>query len=103
VDVVPAYQTVLPSERSSEIADRLRQGEIHCVTFTSSSTVSNFFSLLDRDEILPHLGGVTIACIGPITAKTAEEYGIKVHVMPSDYTIAGLVDAMRRHFEKGIS
>jgi uroporphyrinogen III methyltransferase / synthase len=98
VDVVAAYQTVLPAERASQIADRLRRGEIHCLTFTSSSTVSNFFSLLDKDDVLLHMDGVAVACIGPITAKTAEEHGLHVHIMPSEYTIAGLVEAIRRHF-----
>jgi uroporphyrinogen III methyltransferase/synthase len=100
VDVVTAYQTVLPASRSAEIADRLRRGDIHCVTFTSSSTVTNFFSLLNKDEILPHLESTAIACIGPITAKTAEEHGLTVHIMPREYTISALVEAIRRHFQK---
>jgi uroporphyrinogen III methyltransferase / synthase len=101
VDVVPAYQTVLPRERTTEMMERLRSGEIDCLTFTSSSTVSNFFSLFERGAILPLLKDVCIACIGPITAKTAEEHGLKVDVMPSEYTITGLVTALRSHFENG--
>jgi uroporphyrinogen III methyltransferase / synthase len=99
VDVVPAYQTVLPRERSAEMAERLLSGEIDCLTFTSSSTVSNFFSLFEKGSILPLLKDVYIACIGPITAKTAEEHGLKVDIMPGEYTIAGLVQAIRAHFE----
>jgi len=101
VDVVPAYETVLPKERSSGMLSRFTDGEIDCLTFTSSSTVSNFFSLFQKDEILPLLQGrATIACIGPITARTAEEYGLKTDIMPDEYTIAGLVRAIRAHFEK---
>jgi len=99
VDVVPAYRTVLPRDRSTEMVERLRSGEIDCLTFTSSSTVSNFFSLFEREAILGLLKTVRIACIGPITAKTAEEHGLKVDIMPSEYTIAGLVEAIRTHFE----
>ena len=99
VDVVPAYQTVLPRERSTEMMEHLRSGKIDCLTFTSSSTVSNFFSLFEQSAILPLLKHVCIACIGPITAKTAEEHGLYVDVMPSEYTITGLVQALRSHFE----
>jgi len=98
VDVVPAYQTVLPAERSSHVLELLRKGAIHCVSFTSSSTVSNFFSLFDKSELLPLLEHVTIASIGPITTETAEKFGLKVSIMPSDYTIPALVDAICTYF-----
>ena len=98
VDVVPAYQTVLPPERSTEMMERLRSGKIDCLTFTSSSTVSNFFSMFEKGSILPLLKNVCIACIGPVTAKTAEAFGLAADVMPSEYTIAGLAGAIRAHF-----
>lgn len=100
VDVVPAYQTVLPTGRSAAMLERFRNGEIDCVTFTSSSTVTNFFNLFPKDEILPLLKKVIIACIGPITAKTAEEQGLRTDVMPSEYTIQALIQALLAHFEK---
>ena len=98
VDLVPAYETVLPAERSEEIMGLLEQGKIDCLTFTSSSTVENFFSLLDRDALAALLHPVTIACIGPITAQTAEKHGLKVDIIPADYTIAGLAQAICAHF-----
>lgn len=98
VDVVPAYRTVLPSLRSTEMAERFRRKEIHCLTFTSSSTVSNFFSLFQKKEILPLLEGVAIASIGPITSRTVEQYGLTVDIMPSEYTIPALAKAICSHF-----
>lgn len=100
VDVVPAYQTVLPAERADEIVLRLKQGEIDCLTFTSSSTVTNFFSLFKKEEIMPLLEKPVIACIGPVTAETAKKLGLEVDIMPSEYTIGGLTEAIRSHFEK---
>jgi uroporphyrinogen III methyltransferase/synthase len=44
--------------------------------------------------------GVAVACIGPVTAKTAEEYGMKTDIMPKDYTIPAFVDAMVEYFRK---
>lgn len=98
VDVVPAYQTLLPESKSSSILQLFQDEAIDCLTFTSSSTVSNFFSLFNREEILPLLSKVAVACIGPITAETAEKFGLKTAIMPSDYTIPALVDAICSHF-----
>jgi uroporphyrinogen III methyltransferase / synthase len=99
VDVVWAYQTVLPTSRSAEILERLRAGGIDCVTFTSSSTVTNFLSLFEGEQILPLLEKTATACIGPVTAQTAEKQGLTVRIMPSDYTIPGLANAIREYFE----
>ncbi len=98
VDVVPAYQTVLPDHESSRVLEALRAGEVDCVTFTSSSTVTNFLRMFARDKILPVLEGVAIACIGPITAETAQKQGLTVSIMPADYTIPALASAVRDHF-----
>lgn len=101
VDVVPAYQTLLPSEKNDAILESLQAGRVHCVTFTSSSTVSNFFRLFDSETIRSALRGVAVACIGPVTAETAEKHGVKTDIMPTRYTIAALVDAICDHFGRG--
>lgn len=100
VDVAPAYQTVLPTGRSEEILRLLRGGEIDCLTFTSSSTVSNFFSLFNKEEVLPFLEAPVVACIGPITAETARKFGLSVDVIPEEYTIPGLAAAICSCYEK---
>ena len=46
--------------------------------------------------------GVTVACIGPVTAKTAEEYGMRTDVMPREYTIPALVDAMVGFYQQSV-
>ncbi len=98
VDVVPAYQTVLPEVEAPGIAKLFREGAIDCLTFTSSSTVSNFFALLGKEEILEYLNRTAVACIGPITADTAEKFGVKTSIMPTAYTIGGLVESIVSHF-----
>ncbi|HAA03717.1 MAG TPA: uroporphyrinogen-III C-methyltransferase [Syntrophobacteraceae bacterium] len=98
VDVVPAYQTVLPDHESTQVLEALRAGAVDCVTFTSSSTVTNFLRMFARDEILPILEGISIACIGPITAETAQKHGLAVSILPADYTIPALASAIRDHF-----
>jgi uroporphyrinogen III methyltransferase/synthase len=45
---------------------------------------------------------VVVACIGPITAHTAEEYGVTVTVMPDENTVPALTEAIVRHFKEGV-
>jgi uroporphyrinogen III methyltransferase/synthase len=47
------------------------------------------------------LHSVVLACIGPITAKTAEEFGLTVTIVPGENTIPALVDAIVRHYDVG--
>jgi uroporphyrinogen-III synthase len=62
------------------------------VTFTSSSTVRHFVDALPG--ALPER--VIVACIGPITAQTARELGLRVDIIAQEYTTRGLVDAIVR-------
>ena len=56
--------------------------------------------MLGQKGYINLVGGVAVACIGPVTAKTAEEYGMKVDIMPKDYTIPALVEAMVEYYQK---
>jgi uroporphyrinogen III methyltransferase/synthase len=72
----------------------LESGEVDMVTFTSSSTVRNFLSMVDakdQEELARLMSGVSIAAIGPITAKTVSDNGLKVDVQPEQYTIEALI------------
>ncbi len=70
------------------------------VTFTSSSTVSNFIEMFDAQggQLQGWMGEVAVACIGPITAKTAEEKGLSVSLVPSEYTIEALTEEIVKYF-----
>ena len=98
VDVAPAYQTILPGLKSDTLAKRLKSGAIDVLTFTSSSTVKNFLALTG-EPLLPEIKKTRIACIGPITAKTAEDAGLKVDILPEEYTVASLLDAIEDYFQ----
>jgi uroporphyrinogen III methyltransferase / synthase len=98
VDVVEAYQTVLPEIDVSALCKLLREGTIDMITFTSSSTATNFAAML-RDQDLPRLlSRAVIACIGPITRKTVEDLGMRPEVVSEEFTIPGLVSAMIDYF-----
>ena len=95
VDEVPAYRVLPPSQVATRAMDRLTRGEVDIATFASSTTVNNLVQMLDGS--LDPLNGACIACIGPITAATAKELGLKVDVVAPEHTIPGLVEAIVRH------
>jgi uroporphyrinogen-III synthase len=86
VDVVEAYRTerVQPDDATVAAA---RTAD--AVTFTSSSTVRNYVDAVGTDAVPP-----VVACIGPVTAGTAEELGLRVDVVAETSTVDGLVDAL---------
>lgn len=98
VTEVTAYRTVLGSRDNSILLEKLENKEIQVITFTSSSTVKNFIKLIKNNDIEKLLKGITIACIGPITANTAKEMGLNVDILADKYTIDGLVEAIKTHF-----
>ncbi len=89
---VPVYKTVIGGANREELQQMLREREIHTVTFTSSSTVKNFVTLLDGDVSL--LKDVRLYSIGPITSATAQELGLTIFKEAAQYTISGLVEAL---------
>jgi len=100
VTEVHVYRTLPAGEDGKRIAELLRRGEVDAVTFTSSSTVRNFLSALgpDAGELLRR---TAVACIGPVTAATAEELGLRVDVVAREYTVEGLAEALCRYFAGG--
>ncbi len=94
VTVATAYENVIPTADMVRAIQLFKDKKISAVTFTSSSTVHNFVEMIGRKGYKDLINGVSIACIGPVTAKTAEEYGMKIDVMPKDYTIPAFVDAL---------
>ncbi len=101
VRVVTAYRTVLPRVDADRMKDLFRRQHIHAITFASSSTVRNFCSLFDsREEMQKLTGDVTVACIGPITARTAAQEGVAAHITARENTIPALVEAIVQHFTK---
>ena len=88
VDVVTAYRTE-PAQVAAETAEQVAAAD--AVTFTSSSTVTNFVA---TGAPVP----TVVAAIGPVTAATAQEAGLDVTVEAGVHTLDGLVDALVRHF-----
>lgn len=97
VEVVEAYQTVVPEISPDELA-RLLAPPPDAITFTSSSTVTNFAKLLGKDQLAETLRGTAIASIGPITSETLRKLGLEVTLQAHKSTVAGLVQSLLDYF-----
>ncbi|MDQ0339477.1 uroporphyrinogen-III synthase [Caldalkalibacillus uzonensis] len=98
VDDVVVYQTEYRLEGKEKFVRDLAQGKVDVVTFTSASTVKAFDQLLSSHKMPKTDLPVTIACIGPITAKEAEKRGIPVHVVAREHTVNGLIRALEDYY-----
>ena len=106
IDVVEAYETVIPQSSRTRLRAILKDAKRrpHVITFTSSSTVRNFVTLLGtnvwRGRPPPRktssIDGIRLASIGPITSSTLREQGLPVDVEATEYTIPGLIKALVR-------
>jgi uroporphyrinogen III methyltransferase / synthase len=99
VDVVEAYRTVTADTDGALLAEELTAGAIDMITFTSSSTVTNLLAILGP-EASSLVDRARVACIGPITAATCLEHGIKPDVIAEEFTIAGLVQAICDYYKE---
>lgn len=99
VDDVVAYRTVQGTGNVELLLRMLEDKQIHAVTFTSSSTVKNFVSMVGKENTAQLLQDVVVASIGPITTKTAQDLGLRVDIQPEEYTIPALTAAIVDYFK----
>lgn len=90
VEVLDVYRTLAGRPDPGAVA-AVRAGEVDAVTFTSSSTVRNFFEVVGPFAGPPPL----VVSIGPVTSETARALGYRVDGEASEHSIAGLVAAVR--------
>jgi uroporphyrinogen III methyltransferase/synthase len=100
VDVVEVYRTVKPRGGSKRLKELLIKRKVDAITFTSSSTVNHFVELLKKEDLQKLLSHVVIACIGPITARTAKNWRMRVQIQPKEYTIPALAQALAQYFSR---
>lgn len=92
VDEIPVYHTLQAQPDPAGLA-ALREG-VDMILFTSSSTVRNYVALTDGQT-----GQARVACIGPITAGTARELGLAVDITAREYSMPGLVKALKEYYD----
>ena len=102
VTEVVAYRTVAVDpdrEGGPDVYRMLLERDIDVVTFTSPSAVRNFVEMLGAEPAADLLKHTDVASIGPVTAEAAAQLDIHSEIVPAQYTIRGMVDAIVRHYE----
>jgi uroporphyrinogen-III synthase len=98
-----AYRTAADppdSPAAQAIYRMLLDGNVDAVTFASPSAVQRFAALIGPEQAADLLNTTVVAAIGPVTAAAAAQMGIKVQIVPEQYTVDGLVAAMARYFSQ---
>lgn len=98
VDVVTAYQTVLPENLDRGRLAAMLAGGVDCIVFTSPSTVNNLALIFDTHDLAGSLSGIAIACIGPVTSAAAVELGLQVDVEPQGATSTDLARSIAEYY-----
>jgi uroporphyrinogen III methyltransferase / synthase len=98
VDVVTAYRTLLPENLDRGRLSAMLTGGADCIAFMSSSSVKNLAMLFDTHDLGEKLQGLTIACIGDVTAATAVNYGLRVAIQAEETTAAALANAIAEYY-----
>ncbi|PYP95991.1 MAG: hypothetical protein DMD38_09765 [Gemmatimonadetes bacterium] len=96
IETIAVYRTVPVRSDLSALAAEIRGGGIDAITFTSSSTVRSFVDLVGPAAATG--GRFVAATIGPVTAETARELGLRDIIEAEPHTVQGLVDALARRF-----
>lgn len=94
VTEIKTYETKKVDHDYSKEIDQLTEGNVDYVTFTSSSTVTNFIETLGS-EYRKILADTKLVSIGPITSKTIESYGLAVYKEAETYTIDGMIEVLK--------
>jgi uroporphyrinogen III methyltransferase/synthase len=100
VHVVSAYRTVRPGHDTERVRKMIERGAVDMVTFTSSSTVTNFLAMFEpvQNGFMERMAQVAVSCIGPVTAETAKQKGLKVALVAPEYTIESLTESIVAYF-----
>jgi len=97
---VIAYHTI-PATGGADLPTLLTQGKVDAITFTSSSTVRFFLERIGS-AALPAAQKVVIACIGAITAETAQSMGLPPTVVATTFTTEGLLEALATYAQQNV-
>ena len=100
VDVVTTYQTVVPEDFDRGKLAAMLAGSGDCIAFTSPSTIKNLAKLFDTHDLGKTIPGVVVACIGSVTAATANEYGLSVDIQPEVFNTEALAQAIAGYYMK---
>ncbi|MFZ7945585.1 uroporphyrinogen-III synthase [Neobacillus sp. 19] len=100
VDEVVIYETYMPEESRVKLAQMLANDQLDILTFTSPSTVDHLMKVVQDHSLEEQLRNCLIGCIGPITEKKLQDYGLPIHASPEEYTVKEMMKSLIAYLEK---
>ncbi len=94
VDELIIYETYMPGTSRSKLAQTLREGKLDILAFTSPSTIDHFMETVRDYHLEARIQDCIIACIGPVSKRKAEAYGLTVHACPVTYTVEDMMNSV---------
>ncbi|MBS8265097.1 uroporphyrinogen-III synthase [Mesobacillus boroniphilus] len=99
VDEIIIYETFLPEESKVKLVKMLTEESLDILTFTSPSTIDHFMKIVEENNLREKLEHCIVSCIGPVTKRKAEEWGLKVHAMPEKYTVEEMLKSVANYIK----
>ncbi|PLR93696.1 uroporphyrinogen-III synthase [Bacillus sp. T33-2] len=94
VDEIVIYETYLPDESKTKLAELLSAKQLDILAFTSPSTVGHFMEIVDGNSLHAAIKDCIIACLGPVTNERALKAGLPVHACPKKYTVEEMLNSV---------
>ena len=94
VDEIVIYETYLPDESRDKLIQMLRSESLDILTFTSPSTIDHFMEIVEEHQLQDQLAQCIVACIGPVSMRKAEDWGLTVHAVPEKYTVEEMLKSI---------
>ncbi|MDP4084534.1 MAG: uroporphyrinogen-III synthase [Bacillota bacterium] len=94
VNEAVVYETYMPEESKTKLANMMAKRELDILMFTSPSTVDHFMSVIKDLGLESSLQSCLISCIGPVTENKIKSYGLTVHAAPLVYTVEEMIKSM---------
>ncbi len=98
---IVAYRTLPPEpdpEHDPDVYRMLLDRKVDAITFTSAASIRNFAATYGAEQAADLLQQTVVAVCGPVTAEAAARLGIRVTLMPKEYTVGALVQALAEHY-----
>ncbi|KIY22393.1 MULTISPECIES: uroporphyrinogen-III synthase [Mesobacillus] len=101
VEEIIIYETYLPQDSKDKLVQMLSEERLDILTFTSPSTIDHFMGIVEDYHLRDKLAHCIVACIGPVSKRKAEQWGLKVDAMPEKYTVEEMLKSVAEYVKIG--
>ncbi|HAQ06732.1 MAG TPA: uroporphyrinogen-III synthase [Bacillus bacterium] len=101
VDEIIIYETYLPEASRTKLIEMISKESLDILTFTSPSTIDHFMGIVKENNLYKKLEHCIVACIGPVSQRKAEEWGLTVHAAPEKYTVEEMLKSVIDYLRTG--